>query len=156
MLIQHSVLTPLLTASPGGSRDSLLLNRDSSNPNLLNGNAGRDAILLSRNDTTILLNSDSQLLSSDRVLSVEGQLSNKNQLLSASSPLLSTAVGVLNSNVGGPVLLNQANNGSLLHSPSNTLLTQSPQRSSPSAGVAGGQNGSSINQNGGVLSGTYF
>lgn len=153
MLIQHSVLTPLLTANTsilnsnnnGNRTDSILLNRDSSNQNLINGN--REAILLSRNETAILLNSDSQILNTD------GQLSNKNQLLNSSSPLLSSSVGVLNSNISNSVF-NQNNNPPLLHSPTgNNILTQSPQRTSPSLNTASnnGQTATSLPQSNNCL-----
>lgn len=137
MLIQHSVLTPLLTASSSvlnannnnNRVESLLLNREVPNQNLLNTN--RDAILLSRNETAILLNSDSQILNSDRLLNGDGQISNKNQMLATPGSLMSPGVGVLNSNIGNSILLNQNNNSPLLHSPtSGNLLNQSSSSSS--------------------------
>ncbi|KAK6645424.1 hypothetical protein RUM43_001701 [Polyplax serrata] len=136
MLIQHSVLTPLLTASStilnssnGNRGESLLLNREVTGHDLLNGN--REAVLLSRNDTTILLNSDSQLLNSDRILNGSGQMSNKNQMLGSPSSILSSGVGVLNSNIGNSILLNESSS-TLLQSPTNgSLINQSPQPTSP-------------------------
>lgn len=154
MLIQHSVLTPLLTANTsilnsnnnGNRSDPILLNRDSSNQNLINGN--RETILLSRNDTAILLNSEPQILNTD------GQLANKTQLINSPSPLLSSSVGVLNSNISNSVLLNQNNNPPLLHSPTGSnLLTQSPQRTSPALNTASnnGQTTTSLPPSNGML-----